>query len=67
MVGQTEVKWKTDCVWVSACSLIFVPCIALEVVSDCIDKDCSYVESEENIEQPELGRLSGLILCLWNK
>lgn len=66
MVGLTEVKWKTACVWISVCSLIAVPCVALELVSDHIDKDCSYVETKVSIEKPELGRLSELILYLWN-
>lgn len=49
MVGQTEVKWKTACVWISCvCSLIAVSFTALDVLSDYVDKDCSYVETKVN-------------------
>lgn len=43
-----------------------MPFIALEVESDHIGKDYSYAETKVSIEEPELERLGGLILCFWN-
>lgn len=66
MIGQIEFKWKTACVWVSVCPLIAMLFVTLEVESDHIDKDYSYVETKVSIEEPGLERLGGLILCFWN-